>query len=76
MTKFSKEREQLEKDFAKEQEKYENKIVRLKIDNNSLKKRNKELSNALQLAFSLLEENLPNWYLKKHYNVISKVLNS
>lgn len=76
MTKFSKEREQLEKDFAKEQEKYGNKIVRLKIENNSLMKKNKELSNALQLAFSLLEENLPSWYLKKHYNVISKALNS
>ena len=76
MTKFSKEHEQLEKDFAKEQEKYENKIVRLKIDNKSLKKRNKELSNALQLAFSLLEDNLPSWYLKKHYNIMSKALNS
>lgn len=74
MTKFSKERERFEKEFGKEQVKYENKIVHLTIDKNSLKKRNKELENALNLAFSLLEDNLPNWYLKKHYNVISKVL--
>lgn len=72
---FSKERERLEKEFCKEQMKYENKIVRLKIDNNTLRKRNKELSNTLQLVFALLEENQPNWYLRKHYNVINKVLN-
>lgn len=76
MTKFSKAHEQLEKDFCKEQERYENNIIRPKIDNNSLEKRNKELSNALQLAFSLLEDNLPSLYLKKHYNLISKTLNS
>ena len=37
---------------------------------------NRELAEALEVAFELLEDHQPNWYLRMHFNQINNALGS